>query len=232
MSLVLLVTRDAEDAPATAARLRGAGFTPRVASLIVRQADDAVVHDALAAHPTPDVLLLTSAFAARQVGRVRTDTFRPRRVAAVGPATAAAAAVAGLRVDLTPVEATGADLVGALGDLDQQEVLYPSAAEAQRGTREALERAGAQVFQVMAYRTLPSPGGPEALRAAGKVDAVLLASPSTARAYVAACARTGLSHVPPVVPIGPTTAEACRTLGLPMAEASLVAAVRTALRGL
>ncbi len=230
MPLTVLVTRDVEDAPKTAERLRRAGFGAVVAPLIERRADDAALVAAFAATPSPDLLLITSAFAAKQIGRVGARGISPGRVACVGPATAEAARVAGLRVDLVPTEMTGAALVGELGDLTGRVVLYPRAADALPSTREALERAGAVVRDVVTYGTGPASGGPAALAAAGRVDVVLLASPSTVRAYVAARATVPEHGNPVVAPIGGTTGEACRLAGLPIAESGTVDAIRAALR--
>lgn len=230
MPLTVLVTRDVEDAPKTAERLRRAGFGAVVASLIERRADDVALVSAIAVTPAPDLLLLTSAFAAKQLGRVGARTVQPGRVACVGPATAEAARMAGLKVDLVPKEATGAALVAELGDLTGRVVLYPRAADALPATREALERAGAVVRDVVTYGTAASSQAAAALAAAGAVDVVLLASPSTVRAYVAARAAVPGHGTPPVAPIGSTTAEACRVAGLPIAESGTVDAIRAALR--
>lgn len=229
--LTVLVTRDADDAAGTADRLRRSGWGVAVAPLIVRRVDDGALSAALQRTPSPDLLLLTSAFAARAVARLAGPGFAPRRVACVGPATAEVARAAGLRVDLVPAESTGAALVAALGDLTAHVVLYPRAADALPATREALVRAGAHVDDVVAYTTIAATDGAAALAAAGPVDLVLLASPSTVRAYVAARAGAPAHGAPLVVPIGPTTAEACRAAGLAQADDTTTAAVRAALRG-
>lgn len=230
MPLTVLVTRDVEDAPKTAERLRRAGFGAVTAPLIERRADDAALAAAIAATPAPDLLLLTSAFAARQIGRLGARLLTAGRVACVGPATADAARAAGLKVDLVPKEATGAALVGELGELSGRVVLYPRAADALPSTREALERAGAVVRDVVTYGTAAAAQGAASLAAAGPVDVVLLASPSTVRAYVAARAAVPAHGSPVVAPIGATTGEACRVAGLPIAESGTVDAIRAALR--
>jgi uroporphyrinogen-III synthase len=227
----VLVTRAEEDAPALAEALRGVGAEPVIAPMIARRIDVDAVRAGLDAWPAPDVLLLTSAAAARALAGARTVAFRPARVAAVGPATAKAAAEAGLPVDVLPDEATGTAAVAALGDLRGRTVLYVQAAASVPSTRAALAAAGARIVDVVAYTTGSHPDRVAALRAAGPVDLVTLASPSTARSYVEAAREAGLALAPAVV-TGPTTAAACGALGVevraiaePHTAEGLVAAV-------
>jgi uroporphyrinogen-III synthase len=121
-------------------------------------------------------------------------------------------------------------------------VLFPCADRARDALPAVLRARGARVHQVVAYRTADAP--PEALAelarhaGAGTLHAVLVASPSAAGAVARACRAGGgdaLARVAAVC-IGPTTADACRALALPVAavaaeptDAALVAAVVAAL---
>jgi uroporphyrinogen-III synthase len=189
---------------------------------------------ALARLDAYDWLALTSVAAARAVadrlaalgvGRPLGGT-RPR-VAAVGTATERAAAAWLGRVDLSPAEHTAEALAAALLATvpapAATRVLFPCADRARDALPDALRAAGVQVDRVVAYRTLPADLSALAERVvAGEIDAVLLASPSAAEAYVRALA--GRASHAALVCIGPTTADAVRALGLP---AGAVAAAPT-----
>lgn len=143
-----------------------------------------------------------------------------RRLAAVGPATAAWLAREVRAPDLVPAEARGAALAEALGGRTRgRRVLVPRPAEGRPELVAGLAAAGAEVTAVEAYRTLPA--SPERLAplgdwlAAGEVDAVAFASPSAVRAVTAALgARATLLARALLAAIGPTTGDALRAAGL------------------
>ena len=133
-----------------------------------------------------DWLVFTSANAVRFAAPLLARAgLRSVRVACIGPATAHAARAAGLRVQLVPeARFLPEDLVAemaARGPLRGARVLFPCAAQAKETLPRALEREGASVESVEAYRTLLPAGAEEALRATLKeaLDAVVLTSPST-----------------------------------------------------
>jgi uroporphyrinogen-III synthase len=130
-----------------------------------------------------DWLVVTSANGAHELGR---RGVRANRIAAIGPATAAALREHGLRVDLVPETHTQEGLRDALPDGR----LLLAAAEGAR--RDVL----AADFLAL-YRTVELPQEVEA-------DVALLMSGSAARAL-----RTRM----PVVAIGPQTAAEARRLG-------------------
>lgn len=226
----MLVTRAAEDAPRTVAALEAAGLSTAVVPLIVRRAHLPALRAALLACPRPDVLLLTSAHAAALVAAARPPGFAPACVAVVGPATAEGARAAGIEAHVEPAVPTGVAAVAALGELRGRTVLYVRASEAVAATRDALVASGAHLVEVDAYTTEPAPSAHAQLAQLDPVDVVLLLSPSAARAWVAARAPHQVAL--PVVALGPTTAAACRALGLHVAAegagADLVEAVRRA----
>jgi uroporphyrinogen-III synthase len=141
----------------------------------------------------------------------------PARIAAVGPATAAALAQRGAPIAAMPADFRGAAIAGALGELAGRRVLLPCADISREETAEALRQAGAVVDEVVAYHTTPAapdPAGLAALR--GKVDAVTFTSPSTVRNFltlVGPGARDLLARSL-VACIGPVTAAAVTELGL------------------
>ena len=150
---------------------------------------------------------------------------RPR-VAAVGPATAKAARELGYGVEHVAEEATGQALAHGLEkELAGRSVLLPRSDRARAELPQALRAAGAQVTDVIAYRTVAAgPEGEAALEKIrnGQVDVVTLASPSAferlaeqlgAEALVA-LTRSGKVAL---AAIGPVTAAAIRQAGLPVA---------------
>lgn len=142
---------------------------------------------------------------------------RPR-VAAVGPGTAAELARRGRPPDAVPPEALTARIPAALGDVRGRRILLPRTDLAGPELAEALRAAGAEVVEVVAYRTLPETAGAEELirlLEGGRVDAITLTSASTARnlAALVGSARPLLERVK-IVCIGPVTARAAAEAGL------------------
>lgn len=231
----VLVTRSEEDAASLIAGLQARGLEAPHVPLISRELvleSTATLRRALV---TAEVVLLTSATAARAVGRVWREPVRRPRIACVGPATEAAARDAGLAVDVSPQTATGRDLVRALGPLRGVRVLYPRPEVVASGTRAALEQAGADLTEIVAYRNVAPPDIKARMQDVGAVDLVTLFSSSAARRYQRACLQAGGSPAPAVV-IGPTTAATARRLGLavlavaePHTEAGVIEAAAHAL---
>lgn len=160
------------------------------------------------------------------------------RVAAVGKATAARLSELGVTPDVVPAVAGGADLLLALlrapsSGATRTRILWPRSDIARRELPEALRRAGAELVEPIAYRTVPA-GSAESLAgfldrlAAGTLDAVTFLSPSGARNLSAMLGRPDLSVVAEhaaIASLGPTTSEALRELGAPP---SVESAARTA----
>lgn len=218
------VTRAAEQSGDLAERLRALGAEVLCCPLIAiaPPLDPAPLAHALARLEAYDWLALPSANAARAAlgGLIRPG--RRPRIAAVGSATAAALAEAGISADLTPAEHSAAGLLAALGDVCGARVLLPQGDQARPELAEGLAARGASVDAVAAYRTLPGPGVgalAAALRARA-LDAVTFASPSAARALLdgAGQAVHELLAGAALVAIGPTTAAALRAEGLRVAS--------------
>lgn len=153
--------------------------------------------------------------AARTAGTL--DLLRTRKLAAVGPGTAAALAAHGLEPTLVAGVSTGEGLAEALvprlqpGEL----VLLPAAEEGRRTLEEGLAAAGAAVERVAAYRSRPVGSTPEGW---GEVVAhpprcVLFGSPRTVEAFLALPGAEALVPRVRAVAVGPTTAAALRARG-------------------
>jgi uroporphyrinogen-III synthase len=144
-----------------------------------------------------DWLVVTSRNGADELARRLSG--RPARIAAVGPATAAALQAHGLTVDLVPAEASQDGLLAALPRPAGRVLL--AAAEGAR--RLLVDELGADFVPLYRTRELRPEQFPDA-------DLVVVASPSAARAYSAVGSA-------PIVAIGPQTAEAARAAGLTVA---------------
>ena len=155
------------------------------------------------------------------------------RIAAVGAGTARALRDAGWPVDVEPEDHSSIALVRSLveADVAGARVVFPASSLAGRGLVQGLTEAGAAVDEVVAYRTVRLPLGPEARRwsaslleeevgAAGsgqaEVDAICFASPSAVEAWLDGLGPVRFAEVGRrvlVAAIGATTAAALRNAG-------------------
>ncbi|MBN2450453.1 MAG: uroporphyrinogen-III C-methyltransferase [Lentisphaeria bacterium] len=144
-------------------------------------------------------------------------------IAVTGPATAEALRPHGIRPDLLPPKATAAALARALiehGDLTGKRILLPRSQIAPDLLPERLRQAGADVLDVVAYRTLPTDPDPDLLEAfrGNGVHAVVFTSSSTVRNF-ADILRRELGHLPDAVAgfsIGPETSRTAAEVGIPI----------------
>ncbi|MDY0340235.1 MAG: uroporphyrinogen-III synthase [Coriobacteriia bacterium] len=140
------------------------------------------------------------------------------RVAAVGPATAAALRSHGIEADLVPDEYVGEGVLEALcarGVGEGTRVLLPRALEAREVLPDGLRERGARVDVVPVYQTVVGPGDPAVLERlrAGDADAVTFTSPSTVRGFLRLVGDVDLDRLVVAV-IGPIAAAAARDAGL------------------
>jgi uroporphyrinogen III methyltransferase/synthase len=163
------------------------------------------------------------------------------RVAAVGRATAAAVADAGLTVTLVPETATADALAAALRRVMRAgaRVLYPRSAMGRDVLPNTLRSAGFDVLAIDVYRTLPEPIIDRRVLdrvRRGEVDIMTFASPSSVRHLVALLRSEGIDlSTIPVVCAGPVTAQAAREEGLlvsAVSESPDAAAMSKAIAGL
>ncbi len=151
-----------------------------------------------------------------------------RRIAAIGPATAARLGDFGIRADLQPDAYTSAGIVSALADavnLRGVRVLCPRADIAPKDLTEALEARGAVVDDIAAYRTVADDAGAAGVAerlAAGKVDWLTFTSSSTVRNFLDSVAAEAVRATDVrIASIGPVTSRTLREAGLePTAEAN------------
>jgi len=162
------------------------------------------------------------------------------RICAIGPATGAAVEAYHVRVACRPERYVAESVVEAfraMGDAAGKRILIPRTDVGRRVLIEELEKLGAEVTEVTAYRTVP-----ESLSEEGERDLldqppdfITFASSSTVRYFAECVGKEGLSRLTQhgeIVSIGPITSQTVRELGLSVgAEAeestlpSLVSAV-------
>jgi uroporphyrinogen-III synthase len=156
----------------------------------------------------------------RELGRPSRDSPSPR-IAALGKATADAAAKEGLHVDFVAREArSGSDFVGEFAHAAKgKKILLPQSDQAAPTVAHALRQAGANVSAVVAYRTCV----PESLEAEewDRIrreggDIFLFASPSAFRNFARIVGEHDMKPIAErsiFAAIGPTTAQAVRDAG-------------------
>ncbi|HEY6464952.1 MAG TPA: uroporphyrinogen-III synthase [Candidatus Acidoferrales bacterium] len=156
-------------------------------------------------------------------------------VAAIGPTTERALIEAGLRADYVGRDRTGESLVRELGPrIAKSSVLLPRSDRGNEAIVLALREMGAQVTEVVAYRTtLPDnidQAVVERIRR-GVADVVMFASPSAVQNFVATIGAEDVAKIAKRVhfaAIGPTTARSLRDVDLPVA----IEAVESSAHGL
>lgn len=225
----IIVTRTRQQASELAARLTELGAEVIEAPAIeIRPAGDTAAIDAcLRRLGEYDLVAFTSANGVRafieHCGRLGIDARAMARakLAAIGPATAAALREHFLQPDIVPADYTSVGLGAALAKLDLKgrRVLLPRADIATETLPTLLRQAGAEVDEVAFYTTVcPEsllPAAAEAI-AAGHVDWITFASSSCVTNFLALLAKSGL-RLPPtsrLAAIGPVTAETLRQASL------------------
>ena len=166
---------------------------------------------------------------ARRLGELGkdADVLRTVRVAAIGPATAAALGELGVDVEAVPERYQAEGLIAALGreSLDGARILIPRAEHARDVLPEELRRLGARVEVLVVYRTVRPDVDPAILRRAlrgGQVDVLTFTSSSTVTNFVATFAtgeavRLVREAGAVVACIGPITAGTARQAGFDVA---------------
>ncbi len=187
------VTRAAEQCGALAQALRERGAVPVVVPMVAfgLPDDSSVLDEAIRELGSYDWIFLTSQNALRAVQErcqfLKLDLAQAMagvRVAAVGPATAEAAENAGLKVAYVATRHQGASLAEELAsEIKGKRVLLPRSDRANPEIVEKLRQRGAQVKEVVAYKTI-RPDHQELSKVEAMVregvDAILFFSPSAA----------------------------------------------------
>lgn len=228
----VLVTRAREQAGSAAKLLRERGADPVLMPTIEIHppSDPAALVDAVSSlEGRSGWVVLTSANGVEtlwaEVRRQGRDArvFGGWKVAAIGPATAAALERCGLAADLVAKEHRGeglaTELLAALGE-ERPRILLARAEVARDVLPDSLRAAGCEVDVVATYKTRSPPrpllDGLAALLEAGEVDVVTFTSSSTVEHLCDALeARApGLLARTCVASIGPITSQAARSRGL------------------
>ncbi len=226
----VVITRSAAQSEELARELAARGAIPVVLPLVsfANPEDFAPLDAAIAVVEQFDWMILTSAQAVRAVVRRSRDLKRSLnqfggklRIACVGPVTAKAARQAGLPVEFVAETHNGVALADELGSrLEGSRVFLPRSDRTNPDLPVALKRHGAQVTEVIAYRTLrPTEVDQRSLTkiAEGEADAVLFFSPSAVQHFAELCGNEQLRVLQDklaITAVGPVTAKALREAGV------------------
>lgn len=179
-----------------------------------------------------DWLVFTSgnavdAFMERLLAAADVRELKGVKICTVGESTASRLANYGIRVDLVPPEFRAEALVEALkgtGEIAGRRVLFPRADIARDVVADELRAAGAEVVEVVAYRTVPGTlerdGDHDIYRMLldKQIDAVTFTSASSVRNFAQILGpeqAADLLQTTVVASIGPVTAEAAQQLDIP-----------------
>lgn len=208
----VVVTRAGEQADGLAELLTARGAVPVIVPLIEIVADPDGAAALAALDPAGfDWLVVTSPNGARHY--LCAHAAAPPKVAAVGATTAAALAEGGVPTTLVPAQQRATGLLTEF-PAGTGRVLLVQAVDAEPTLAAGLTELGWQVTVNTPYRSVPARPSAAQQTAARSADAVLFASGSAARAWVAVFGET---TPPVVVAIGPQTATATEQAGLKVA---------------
>ena len=229
----IVVTRSREQAGELVDLLESLGAEPIEAPMIRVEAPDdyGPLDKATTEAGTYDWIIFTSAngvdfFMRRLMGTGDIRDLKGVRLVAIGPATSERLARHGLRVDLEPAESRAEAIVQALrevGDVKGKRFLLPRADIAREVLPEELRKSGAEVTEVVAYRTvlaeIEREGDPDIYRMLleKRIDVVTFTSASTVKNFVqifGAEQSSDLLNATTVASIGPVTAEAAEQYGI------------------
>jgi uroporphyrinogen III methyltransferase / synthase len=229
----IVVTRSLEQAGELIDMLeeRGAEAIPAAAIRIAPPEDPTPLDQACADAGRFDWIVFTSgnavdSFMDRLLAKSDIRELKGVKICTIGPTTASRVARYGIRVDLTPAEFRAEAVVDALGNtgpLAGKRFLLPRADIARDLLAEELRQAGADVHDVIAYRTIPASvereGGPDIYRMLldRQIDAVTFTSASTVKNFVTMLGMdqaVDLLRTTVVASIGPVTAEAAQQLDI------------------
>jgi len=226
----IVITRAAEQSQSLLAALREKGAQPILLPMLAFAPPDDLqpLDDALRRLREYHWILFTSQNAVRalqeRAGPLKLslrDAVAAAQIAAVGPATANAARSAGLTVAYVAKEHNGVALAQELQiEVRGKRVLLPRSDRANHDLVEALLRLGAQVTEIVAYKTLrPASDGAHSLEniLQDVADAVLFFSPSAVhhlRELLGPVQFGELAEKSAFAAIGPVTERSLREAGV------------------
>ena len=229
----IIVTRSREQADELIDMLeeRGAEAIPAPTIRVAPPDDMAALDRACVEASTFDWLVFTStnavdSFMERLLATRDVRELKGVRICTVGESTASRLARYGIRVDLTPAEFRAEALIDELkidGELEGKRFLFPRGDLARDVVTEELRSAGADVVEVVAYRTTlgdaERDGDYDVYRMLldRQIDAVTFTSASTVRNFAQILGpeqAADLLRTTVVASIGPVTAEAAQQLDI------------------
>ncbi|HEV7512817.1 MAG TPA: uroporphyrinogen-III synthase [Candidatus Acidoferrum sp.] len=226
----VVITRAARQSVELVENLAKLGALPILLPLVAFSApeDYAPLDAALDRLEQFDWIIFTSENAVRAVvkragvrGNLRNVAGRRSRAAAVGPTTANAAERAGFFVDYQAQTHSGAALANELGEkLRGQSVFLPRSDRANPDLPQLLRNYGAEVIEVVAYRTVTPVNLDEVKIAAivnGEVEAILFFSPTAVEHFVGILGNEKLRELQKrlaITAVGPITANALHQSGV------------------
>ncbi len=226
----IVITRSAAQSEAMACELSARGAIPVVLPLVsfADPEDFAPLDEAITRIERFDWMILTSAQAVRalvkrseKLKRSLIGSESKLRIASVGPVTAEAARRAGLPVEYVAKTHTGVALAEELGNqLRGAKVFLPRSNRANPDLPLTLKRHGAQVTEVIAYRTVrPTNADQKKLRQTGEgaADAIVFFSPSAVQYFAELFGSEQLRALQDklaIMAVGPVTANALREAGV------------------
>jgi uroporphyrinogen III methyltransferase/synthase len=230
----VLVTRPREQAAELVERLEAEGADTVEAPMIRMEPPDdyGPLDEACARAGTFDWIIFSSAVAVDAfIDRLLKSPLDLRalggvKLCAVGPATADRLARHGLKVDLTPAEYRAEAVIHAISQTTSVrglKILLPHADIGREVIADELRKQGADVTEVVAYRTVATDpeheGEPDVYRMLleRSLDVVTFTSPSAVRSFVGMLGRepaADLLRTTLVAAIGPVTAKAATQFGI------------------
>jgi uroporphyrinogen-III synthase len=225
----VVVTRPRSQAGVFGQALKAAGFEPVYLPVIqIRPIEDmSELDQALSRLGEYDWLIFTSVNGVDPVWermealKIAPPAGRPK-VAAIGPKTAQALTKRGLPPDFVPEEYVAEAILPGLGELAGKKLLLPRAEIARKALPQAIAAAGGQADEIAIYQTLPAEPDPVGWQAVREgVQAITFTSPSTVHFFMDQAAQNGVNPLnlpgsPLIACIGPITAAAAESVGLPV----------------
>jgi hydroxymethylbilane synthase len=219
----VIVTRATEQTDQLSSALQEAGLEPvPVATIAVELDPPGGELDAAATLlDTFAWVVVTSANGARAIvdatERTSTERVRPSW-AAIGPATRRVLEQAGIEIHFLPSRSSASTMAVELPIASGDRVLVVRGDLGDAGLVAGLRARGAEVHDVVGYRTREAPSSSRALlrqaRAGGAISAVVFTSGSTVRGFVALGRHESIDVLAiPSVCIGPETADEARSAG-------------------
>ena len=222
----IVVTRATQQAQALTQKLRelGADVIEMPATQVARL-DLAPLREAIGELSRYQWLILTSQNAVailwdQLLGEGRdARALAALKIAAVGPATAAALLEHGIAVDVIPQRFVAEGLLEMMrerNDVASKRILYVTAEGSRDVLPQGLREIGAEIHVIEAYRSVLDGQGAERLARAieaGKLDLATFTSGSAVRGYVDAIGEDLAVQIP-AASIGPQTSDALREAGI------------------